>query len=149
MDPHIWPSKSRTTSSNLLQQLCEDTGCNPEDLPEAMNDREKWREMVRDIRAGGTTWWWWWWYLSREYVCCVKCKQYHSGFELWSQCLIPSMITIAPTASPIRYEYKTLKRKIYKWMGIFSPISIDLFLSPLFGFVTVYHSVSLPFNKLC
>ena len=31
------------------------TGCKPEDLPEAMNDREKWREMVRDIRAGGTT----------------------------------------------------------------------------------------------
>ena len=27
----------------------------PEDLPEAMNDREKWRERVRDIRAGGTT----------------------------------------------------------------------------------------------
>ena len=37
------------------QQLCEDTGCNPEDLPEAMNDREKWRETVRDIRAGGAT----------------------------------------------------------------------------------------------
>ena len=36
-----------------IQQLCEDTGCNPEDLPEAMNDREKWRERVRDIRAGG------------------------------------------------------------------------------------------------
>ncbi len=32
----------------------KDTGCSPEDLPEAMNDREKWREMVRDIRAGGT-----------------------------------------------------------------------------------------------
>ena len=29
--------------------------CNPEDLPEAMNDREKWQERVRDIRAGGTT----------------------------------------------------------------------------------------------
>ena len=27
--------------------------------PEAMNDREKWRERVRDIRAGDTTWWWW------------------------------------------------------------------------------------------
>ena len=38
-----------------IQQLCEDTGCNPEDLPEAMNDREKWRETVRDIRAGGAT----------------------------------------------------------------------------------------------
>ena len=33
----------------------EDTGCSPEDLPEAMNDREKWREMIKDIRAGGTT----------------------------------------------------------------------------------------------
>ena len=42
-----------------IQQLCEDTGCNPEDLPEAMSDREKWRETVRDIRAGGATWWWW------------------------------------------------------------------------------------------
>ena len=38
-----------------IQQLCQDTGCNPEDLPEAMNDREKWRERVRDIRAGGAT----------------------------------------------------------------------------------------------
>ena len=47
MDPHIWPSKSRTTSSDL-QQLCEDTGCNPEDLPVAMNNREKWRERVGD-----------------------------------------------------------------------------------------------------
>ena len=34
-----------------IQQLCEDTGRSPEDLPEAMNDREKWRERVRDILA--------------------------------------------------------------------------------------------------
>ena len=32
-----------------IQQLCEDTGCCPEDLP------EKWRERVRDIRATSTT----------------------------------------------------------------------------------------------
>ena len=37
------------------QQLCEDTGCNPEDQPKAMNDWEKWRERVRDIRASGVT----------------------------------------------------------------------------------------------
>ena len=37
-------------------QLCEDTGCSPEDLPVAMNDREKWWEKIRDIRASGTTW---------------------------------------------------------------------------------------------
>ena len=34
---------------------CARVGCNPEDLPEAMNDREKWRERVKDIRAGGAT----------------------------------------------------------------------------------------------
>ena len=31
------------------------------DLPEAMDDREGWRERVRETRAGGATWWWWWW----------------------------------------------------------------------------------------
>ena len=74
---HCWRSKNELVSDVLLwtptygqakagqpartyiQQLCEDTGCNLEDLPEAMNDREKWRERVRDIHAGGTTWWWW------------------------------------------------------------------------------------------
>ncbi len=33
----------------------KDSGCSPEDLPEAMNDREKWRERVRDIRATSIT----------------------------------------------------------------------------------------------
>ena len=41
-----------------IQQLCEYMGCIPEDWPEAMNDREKWRERFRDIRASGMTWWW-------------------------------------------------------------------------------------------
>ena len=53
-------AKAGRPARTYIQQLCEDTGCNPEDLPEAMNDREKWRERVRDIHAGGTTWWWWW-----------------------------------------------------------------------------------------
>ena len=43
-----------------IQQLCEDTECIPEDLPEAMNDRKKWRERIRDVRATSMTWWWWW-----------------------------------------------------------------------------------------
>ena len=51
-------AKAERPAQTYIQQLCEDTGCNPEDLPEAMNDWEKWREMVRDIRAGGTTRWW-------------------------------------------------------------------------------------------
>ena len=47
---------------NYIQQLCTDTGCNLEDLPEARDDREEWWERVRDIHAGGATWWWWWWW---------------------------------------------------------------------------------------
>ena len=72
---HCWRSRNELISDVLLwtpthgranagrpartyiQQLCEDTGCYPEDLP-----REKWRERVRDIRAASTTWWWWWLY---------------------------------------------------------------------------------------
>ena len=53
-------AKAGRPARTYIQQLCEDTGCSPEDLPEAMNDREKRWERVRDIRAGGITWWWWW-----------------------------------------------------------------------------------------
>ena len=48
-------AKAGRPARTYIQQLCEDTGCSPEDLPEAMNDREKLRERVRDIRASGTT----------------------------------------------------------------------------------------------
>ena len=59
--PTYGQAKAGRPARTYIQQLCEDTGCNPEDLPEAMTDREKWRERVRDIRASCTTWWWWWW----------------------------------------------------------------------------------------
>ena len=60
--PAYGRAKAGRPARTYIQLLCDDTGCNPEDLPEAMNDREKWRERVRDIRAGGTTWWREWWY---------------------------------------------------------------------------------------
>ena len=50
--PAYSQSKAGRPARTYIQQLCDDTGCNPEDLPEAMNDRETWRERVRDIRAG-------------------------------------------------------------------------------------------------
>ena len=59
--PTYGRAKAGRPARTYIQQLCEDTGCSPEDLPEAMNDREKWRERIRDIRASGTTGWWWWW----------------------------------------------------------------------------------------
>ena len=53
--PTYGRAKAGRPARTYIQQLCEDTGCSPEDLLEAMNDGEKWRERVRDIRAGGTT----------------------------------------------------------------------------------------------
>ena len=51
--PTYGRAKAGRPARTYIQQLCEDTGCSPEDLPEAMNDKEKWRERVRDIRASG------------------------------------------------------------------------------------------------
>ena len=87
---HCWRNKDELISDVLLltptarkyiEQLYEDMGCNPEDRPKAMNDREKWRERVRDIHAGGKTWWWW-------YINC--CKFYEFLFfnnSLWFELL--------------------------------------------------------------
>ena len=50
-------AKAGRPAWKYIEQLCEDTGGSPENLPEAMNNREKWRERVRDIRASGTWWW--------------------------------------------------------------------------------------------
>ncbi len=57
-------AKAGRPARTYIRQLCEDTGCSPEDMPEAMNDREEWRERVRDIRATSSTWWWWWYIYS-------------------------------------------------------------------------------------
>ena len=67
------------TARTYIQQLCEDTVCGPEDLPETMNDREKWRERVRDILASGTTWWWWW--IRSRYISLFLLS---FSFTLWS-----------------------------------------------------------------
>ena len=58
-DVLLWtPSHGRAKAGrparNYIQQLCADMGCNPENL-EAMDDRDGWRERVRDIRADGAT----------------------------------------------------------------------------------------------
>ena len=73
--PTYGQAKAGRPARTYIQQLYEDTGCNPEDLPEAMNDREKWRERVRDICASGMTWWWWWWcllHISVSWACYIS-----------------------------------------------------------------------------
>ena len=58
-DVLLWtPSHGRAklTSSNLHTAVLV---CNPEDLPEAMDDREGWRDRVWETCADSATWWWW------------------------------------------------------------------------------------------
>ena len=73
-------AKAGRPARTYIQQLCEDIGCCPEDLPRAMNDREEWRERVSDIRAASTIWWWWWYiYITTVYDChyltCWVCSR--------------------------------------------------------------------------
>ena len=57
--PSHGQAKTGRPAWTYIQQLCADTRCNPEDLLEAMDDWEGWRERVRDICANDATWWWW------------------------------------------------------------------------------------------
>ena len=50
-------AKAGRPARTYIQLLCADTGCSPEDLPEAMDDTEWWEERARDIRANGVTCW--------------------------------------------------------------------------------------------
>ena len=97
---HCWRSKDEIVSDVLLwtpaygqlkagrpawtfiQQLCDDMGCNPEDLPEAMNDRETWRKRVWDIRASRMTWWWWWNRKKWKTFSCSKGPKLQCLFSL-------------------------------------------------------------------
>ena len=55
-DVLLWTSLQQRLDDQLEPTYtCEDTGYSSEDLPEAMDDREGWRERIRDIRANGAT----------------------------------------------------------------------------------------------
>ena len=105
-------AKAGRPARTYIQQLCEYTGCCPEDLPEAMNEREKWRERVRDIRATSMTWWWWWWWwwwwfqLSE---CIFEIHQLRqSGFSrVYSNCCCSC------SAEPDNIKIGQLSRKMY------------------------------------
>ena len=82
--PAYGQAKAGRPARTYIQQQCADTGCNPEDLPKAMNDREKWRERVRDIRAGDTMWWWWWFQTILFNINTQFNRKKHFYFKLFS-----------------------------------------------------------------
>ena len=48
-------AKAGQPARTYIQQLCADTRYGLEDLPEVMDDRDGWRERVKEIPAGGAT----------------------------------------------------------------------------------------------
>ena len=79
-------AKAGQPARTYIQRLCEDTGCSPEDRPQAMNNWEKWRERVRDIRAGGTRWWWWWWFNTDTLYTIIWFQVKRESFEINKSC---------------------------------------------------------------
>ena len=65
-------------SLTYIDQLCSDTGCAPEELPTAMDDRDEWRKRVEASRARTTRWWWW------QYILLCDTTEIMGHF---SQCL--------------------------------------------------------------
>ena len=53
--PAYGRAKAGRPARTYVQQLCADTGCSPEDMPKAMDDREVRPEIVRNIRAHSAT----------------------------------------------------------------------------------------------
>ena len=89
-------AKAERPAKTYIPQLCVNTGYNLEDLPGAMDKRDRWWERVRKIQAGSSSWWWWWWWHKEFYTTCmqhslrnlilkVKCKRFFKGFKLVSQ----------------------------------------------------------------
>ena len=60
-EPFTWTNKVRRPTRTYIQ-LSANTGCGLEDLPETMDDRDGWRERVKEVCASSATWWWWWWW---------------------------------------------------------------------------------------
>ena len=73
-DIPLWtPSHGRAKAGRpartYMHQLFADTEYSLEDLPGAMDDRDGWRERVREIHASGAKWlWWWWWWFSYKNI---------------------------------------------------------------------------------
>ena len=145
-DVLLWtPAYSRENAGRpartYIQKLCEDTGCSPEDLPEAMNDREKWQERVRDIHAGGTTWWWWWWWLKRDII--LSKFVFRRKKEIRVDCLIivqkfimDNSLNIPPSIQNDILWMKSISRMVNRSISSTDPLMTSIkvnihFLSPV------------------
>ena len=114
-------AKAGRPARTYIQQLCEDMGCCPEDLPRAMNDREEWRERVRDIRATSATWWWWW-YIKKLTISWQNLKRERQNKVNWEDLRGSYLSTLHNGQDATQGQFKNrvqplLKFRAFLWEG--------------------------------
>ena len=80
--PSHGQAKVRRSARTYLQ-LCADTECSLQDLPLAMDDRDRWREKVREIRSCRATRWWWWYILPQIFWMIIIFIQPLRSGRIW------------------------------------------------------------------
>ena len=105
-------AKAGRPARTYIQQLCEDTGCCPEDLPRAMNDREEWRKRVRNIRAASTIWWWWRWCHIEDLLKDVVLNRTHLNEILYEAATLISPATITHEVNSFKQHHQKV------WLGL-------------------------------
>ena len=85
--PSQGQAKAGRPAWTYIQQLCDDNGCSPEDLPGAIDDKEGWRVRGRNIHADSSTWWWWWWWWwedsASKFLFMYLCNLFKCWLALW------------------------------------------------------------------
>ena len=125
--PSVWPSKKQDDQlKHTYSSYVGITGCNPEDLPEAMNDREKWRERVRDIRASGMTWWWW---LVYQDCCCRSKERIRIYFKIRRFVFVCVCVWVCILGSFVVLKLLEVLSPIFVYIYTFLCICVCVFLS--------------------
>ena len=141
--PSYGRAKAGRPARTYIQQLCEDTGWSPEDMPEAKNDKEKWRERVRDIRGSGTTWCWWWLF---PYCLCMETILNRLSL-VWGVASLTTMVTWNTTIISRHFSstFCNCKENFFFLARSSSRLDICVALSLLLNFLKNFFSLNKRF----
>ena len=92
-------------------QLCADTGFSLENLPRAIDDRDRWGERIRKICALSTTWWWWWWWYYYDHTPPTPPHPTHAWIERKNVVINTNMNLVLSEGLRIRWSYLPLHKK--------------------------------------
>ena len=150
--PTYGQAKAGQPARTYIQHLCEDTGCSLEDLPEAMNDRDKWWEGVWDIRASGMTWCWWYIYIYiyiSVYIATYFFRNIHltpmsvsSSYRFRQGVIMASGGIVFDLYSDDRHDWVTVRQMLilfFSFVFFFFLVFLYFLFSNMFYLKLLYH----------